>query len=156
MFRSKEKSPGQRGKTAEAAVKKYLESVSAAVAEFDFGRIPDARSAGGRFPSTVADFDFYRKIKGVGHFGMLDAKEVAHDFRLPAKNFKPGQMGKMEKRRLAGGIVVVAVLHTTSGKWRVPNFSWMYERSGTPSWDLSEFPLFNDVGAALRSVALLS
>lgn len=147
----KNKSVGQRGKVAEKAVHKYLEALSQSVTEFDYSRIYDARSAGGKFPSRAGDFEFYR----AGHFGLLEVKEIQSDFGLPAKNFGAGQMGKLEKRRLAGGEIVVLVLHTPTGLWRRPRFEWLYERAGQPSWDLSIWPLYATVAQALSGVQAL-
>ncbi len=147
------KNPGQRGKVAEKKVRDYLEALSGEVAEFDYSRIYDARSAGGKFPSRPGDFEFYRLLTGdIAVHGLIEAKEVAHDFRLPAKNFRAGQLGKLQKRELAGGLILVLVLHTTLNKWRRVPFNWLFVRAGDPSWDLSPFKLYDDVAQALKSI----
>jgi hypothetical protein len=141
---------GQRGKVAEAAVRKYLERLNTRFSNFDFERKYDARSAGGRFPSQAGDFSFYRRgIANEVLHGLIEVKEVAHDYRLPKKNFE--DLGRPEKRRLAGGIVIVVVLHTTTGYWRLPPFDWIYARADKPSWDLREFQVYETVAKAFNT-----
>jgi hypothetical protein len=150
------KSPADRGKEAEKAVQKFLTDLSNRVAQFDFSRIYDARSAGGKFPSRPGDFEFYRKMfDGSAVNGLIEVKEVAHDYRLPAKNFKPGQLGKLRKRQLAGGRIIVLVKHTPTGRWRRPEFDWLWERSGDPSFDLRDFCEYGTLEAALNNVTVM-
>lgn len=129
-------SPGQRGKAAEKKVKQFLEALGSAHADFDWERKYDARSAGGRFPSQVADYGFFRPAV----HGLIEVKEIEHDFRLPAD--KLAQLPRLRKRVLAGGLAVVLVLHTTLSRWRMVPFEWLWERRVQPSWDLSSFPLY--------------
>lgn len=137
---TKKPNPANRGKEAEKEVRKILEKFSAKWAAFDYERMYDARSAGGRFPAQVGDFSWFCGIPHNYKFGVIEVKEVEHDFRLPSKNFS--QVPKCRKRQLAGGVIVVLVNHTTTGLWRMPPFQHFAENAGAPSWDLSGFPTF--------------
>lgn len=123
---------GQRGKSAEADVRKHLEYLKQFKHDFDFERKYDARSARGRFPSQAGDYGFY--LPGV--HGLIEVKEVAHDFRLPQKNFSKDQIARCRMRELAGGIIVIIVKHTTTGLWRIPPFSMFRDYPTAPSWVL--------------------
>jgi hypothetical protein len=136
LARKKNTDPGQRGKYAEKKVKEFLTALGDAYADFDWERKYDARSAGGRFPSQVADYGFYTAFA----HGVIEAKEIDHDSRLPAG--KLSQIPRLFKRQLAGGVVVVLVLHTTVDRWRMVPFNWLCARRSQPSWDLSEFPTY--------------
>lgn len=127
---------GKRGKFAEGKVRKFLDDLGNSSADFDWSRIYDARSAGGRFPSRPGDFEFYRP----GIHGLIEVKEVNHDYRLPSKNFKREQIAKLRKRQLAGGSIVVLVYHTTSKLWRYVPLQHFIEHLKEPSWVLEEFP----------------
>lgn len=130
---------GQRGKFAEGEVRKLLERQSNAHAAFDYNRIYDARSAGGRFPGQPGDFGFYRTEA----HGLIEAKEIGHDHRLPKD--KLAQLPKLHKRQLAGGTIIVLVFHTATELWRMVPFKWLWDRRTQPSWDLSEFPTYVDL-----------
>lgn len=132
---SKKKAIGSRGKYAEGKVRDYLKARSDAVATFDFERILDARSAGGRFPSRPGDFGFYTPLC----HGLIEVKEVDHEFRLPHKNFSTEQVGKLRKRQMAGGYILILVYHKPSKLWRHVEFEYLEGREGG-SWDLSEYP----------------
>jgi len=134
---------GQRGKAAEKVVHKILDKMNSEVANFDYSRIYDARSAGGRFPSRPGDYELYYN----GIFGLIEVKEIAHDYRLPEKNFPAEGRAKLRKRQMAGGRILVLVYHSTTGKWRTaPLASFV---GGVPSWDLSTVP-FCDPEAEIR------
>lgn len=145
-----------RGKRAEAALQKHLTKLKDREGSFDFQRQYDARSARGRFPAQVGDHLLFRRRPGpnverqglleptqyVFH-GALECKEVHHNFRLPSKNFGAEQIGKLRRREMAGGIVIVAVFHTTNMKWRFPPFSVFRDNPAAASWDLSDFPTYD-------------
>lgn len=132
---STRKKLGSRGKYAEGLVKTYLTGRSETVASFDFERILDARSAGGRFPSRPGDFGFFSPM---GH-GLIEVKEVDHEFRLPHKNFSVEQIGKLRKRQWAGGLIIILVYHKPTKLWRMPELEFFEKREGG-SWDLTEYP----------------
>ncbi len=136
-------SPGQRGKFAERKVHEWLQKVDRQVVKWDFERIGDARSAGGRGAKTVVgDFSFYSTTC----YGVLEVKEVAHDFRLPARNVP--QIPKLRKRFLAGGDCYIVVYHSTTKKWRrIPVMDLEVKTTG--SWDLSHYPEYDSVEEAL-------
>lgn len=136
-------SVGDRGKYAEKKVKEFLEGMSKAKLQFDWERIPDARTAGGRFPARAGDFAIYTPT----YHGLIEAKEIEHDSRLPKD--KLPQLAKLHKRVLAGGLALVLTYHTGRGFWRAPDFEFLWEGRGAPSWDLSEFPTYPTCGEAL-------
>jgi hypothetical protein len=134
-----------RGKYAEGKVREYLKVVGLGNKDFDWERKYDARASRGRIPSQTGDFGFY----SMGQFGVIEAKEVHHDFRLPKKNFDPEKWGRLQLRRWAGGSVIILVCHMTTKLWRMPDFDFFLARRDQPSWDLSEFPTFKKVSDAL-------
>lgn len=125
-----------RGKTAEALVKKKLASLESA--RQAFARWPDARS--GSFAVALADFLIMRD----GRMTLLEVKEVAHDFRLPHENLGLGQIGRMRAWTSAGAQSDVLVYHSTTKLWRVADIHWFYENyrkvdddgKKVGSWDL--------------------
>ena len=139
---------GKRGKYAEDEVRKYLERINREVVAFDWHRVLDARSAGGRFPAQTGDFAFFApRLHGV-----IEVKEVAHDYRLPSKNFNVKQINRLRKRALAGGLVVVLIRHSTSKVWRRVPLPFFVERLNAPSWDLGAFEATEDLASLLEDV----
>ena len=125
-------SRGTRGKYAEKKVREYMESLKEKHIGFDFERVSDARSAGGRgAKKVVGDFLFFSP----GVHGVLEVKEVNHLFRLPAKNLT--QLPKLRIRELAGGRCLIVVYFKPAKLWRV---SWAkdMENKTTGSWDMTE------------------
>ena len=138
---------GQRGKSAEAQMQKHLQHLDQTLLHFDWLRLPDARTAMGRGTAMPGDFEAFMPMSHL----LLEVKEVAHDFRLPAKNV--GQLPKMRKRTLAGGHCFLIVYHSTTKKWRrIPVMELEVKTTG--SWDLSEYEQYDSVSQAL-SVELL-
>lgn len=138
-------SVGERGKSAEAMAREFLVYLDAIIQAFDFERNYDARSAGGRFQSQVGDFNFYSPER----FGSLEVKELAHDYRLPAKNFKKEQIARLAKRELAGGLILVPVYHSKLKRWRLPPFDLFRDNRDLPSWDLRPYPTYLTLRDAL-------
>lgn len=138
-----------RGKSAEADVRKYLKAYDEKHQDFDWHRVPDAHSAGGRFNPVVYDFAFFRP----GVHGGLEVKEVKHACRIPHGNFGEQQVAKLWKRQLAGGVIVVIVYHSTSQMWRVTDLTRFRVRTGG-SWDLSDLYEFHSCKDALDSLRL--
>jgi hypothetical protein len=151
----------QRGKRAEADLRKYLELVARKRADFVFERRYDARSAGGRFPSQAGDYGFYcgaplgmeRPFYSIN--GLIEVKEVDHDYRLPQKNFSDKRINRCTLREHAGSEIYVLVLHTTTHLWRTPPFAIFRDDPTAASWDLSAYPTFDSIELALRSVPSL-
>ena len=125
-----------RGKYAEAQVKKKLASLESA--RQAFARWPDARS--GSFAVALADFLIMRN----GRMTLLEVKEVAHDFRLPHENLGLGQIGRMRAWASAGAQADVLVYHSTTKLWRTAEIHWFHENyrkvdddgKKVGSWDL--------------------
>lgn len=135
-------SAGNRGKYAEDKVRAILKSQES-LADFAFHRFPDAHA--GSMVSAPADFMFMRD----GTMTLLEVKEVAHDFRLPHKNFDPAQVARMRMWRAAGAKANVLIYSSTLQKWRYIGLSFFLNRptiaeNGRPigSWDLSEHDTF--------------
>lgn len=151
LEQKKAKKQGQRGKAAEAAVRSELE-VLGEMSDFDWSRIYDARSARGRFPARPGDFEFfYPEVHG-----LIEAKEVEHDFRLPKKNFEDGQLARLRKRQMAGGEIVIVVYHSTTKLWTYVELEWLRHRQDLPSWDLSSLPKYKTCSDALRCSEVLN
>lgn len=135
---------GNRGKSAEKEVQKFLEAYDRKVAAFDWERKYDAHSAGGRFQRQTGDFAFYMP----GFFGTIEVKEIEHSFRLPRKNFDTDQVAKLRKRQMAGGHIIVLVYHSKDDLWRSPFFGTFLKCDGA-SWDLSNIGTYPSAAAAL-------
>lgn len=138
-FARPNKAIAQRGKKAEADVKAVLDSLQARLSTFCANRQYDAKSAGGRFPAQPADFQWFFLNQGKPRSGLIEVKEVAHDYRLPKKNFNVDEIARMRRRLLAGQRCTVLVRHTTTDQWRSVPLTYFIERLGQPSWDLSGF-----------------
>jgi hypothetical protein len=137
-------SKANQGKAAEAAVQDYLKAYDRKVMAFDWSRNYDAHSAGGRFQRQTGDYQFYMPAM----HGVIEVKEVKHDYRLPHGNYAEEKVAKCYKRMLAGGKILVLINHTTTGMWRLPPFSVFRKREGG-SWDLSDFKTYESAAEAL-------
>lgn len=135
--------PADRGKYAEKKVHDWLKKVDAQTTTWDFQRVSDARSAGGRGAKTVVgDFEFFAP----GVHGVVEVKEIKHDFRVPAANIT--QLPKARKRMLAGGLYWIVVFHRTTNLWRRVSANDL-EIISRGSWDLREYPTYERVEEAL-------
>jgi penicillin-binding protein-related factor A (putative recombinase) len=139
-------SAANRGKKSEADVNKFLAAMGNRLAIFDWHRVYDARSAGGRFNAQTGDFAFYTP----NAHGIIEVKEVDHKFRLPNKNFDKAQIAKCRKREMAGGKIGVVVNFTEAKKWALVPLNYFYNRLDQPSWDLTEFIKFDSGAKALE------
>ena len=140
-FKPDKPKTADRGKAAEADVQKVLDSYSAADAQFDYLRLPDARAAMGRMKAMPADFEFFTPTC----HGLLEVKETEHDFRLSRS--KVTQLPMMKKRALAGGRCFVVVFHSVAGRWRRVDAAHL--DPGASSWDLSGYPTHPSAAEAL-------
>ncbi len=143
-FKPDKPKTSDRGKPEEKEVQGVLERRSAARADFDFLRLPDAKSAMGRVKSMPADFEFFSPS---GH-GLIEVKSTEHDYRLSRD--KVSQLPMMRKRILAGGRCVILVHHSMIGKWRRINIGMLDPTA--PSWDLSTFTTYDSAEAALKGL----
>lgn len=160
-------SPADRGKHAENELKKYLKRLESSHMDFTWNRNPDAHAAGGRFVPVAGDFQAFMKltlsnegcvhlpfalkslipndVKGY-HFSrnfIIEAKELKHDFRLPAKNYSSDKIARVEKRVRAGTEAVVLICHwpkTDKEFWRLVPHEVFTDQS-KPSWDLRPYPV---------------
>lgn len=134
---------GSRGKLTENRVHEYLKLLDSQNVHWDFQRVSDARSAGGRGAKTVVgDFEVFAP----GFHGVIECKEINHDFRIPCKNIT--QLPKARKRILAGGAYWIVVYHRTTNKWRcIPAEELEVITRG--SWDLREYPAYDSLEEAL-------
>ena len=138
-------SAADRGKRAEKAVSTYLAKWAESSAKHDWHRVYDARSAGGRFAAQAGDFAFYTTKA----HGLIEVKEVDHEFRLPKKNFDNDQIAKLRKRELAGGNICVLVHFTKVNRWVLPPLNFFYTNLSVPSWDLTNYLGFETAKEAL-------
>ena len=144
-FKTERSEKADRGKAAEKEVQKFLEDCSATRADFDWERLPDARSSMGRVAAQVADFAYFFTH---GH-GAIEVKTVAHDFRLARA--KVTQFPKLMKRHRAGGRCLVLVYHSTLLRWRKVPVHLL--DPSAPSWDLRAFEEHPALAGALKGFA---
>lgn len=141
-----------RGKSAETATQKYLEVWQAGHPGREYNRLVDSKAAGRIIKAAAADFEFYYlNASGTSTFGLLEVKETQHEYRL-ARDKLP-QLPRLRKRSKCGGMCLVAILHSSTGKWRVVSAPHLAVTGDKGSWDLTEFALHDTVGAALDAWA---
>lgn len=150
MAEFKKASAGERGKWTEKQVEGELKYLNGKFASFCYERLPDARAARGALKASLCDFLFWWK-RDTDHkvSGLLEAKETEHDYRLPKD--KLGQLARMRKVRLAGGVGVVIIYHSGLSKFRIAPLEF-FDGEIPPSWDLRPLPLFNSVAEAMDSM----
>ena len=119
-----------RGKEAEALVKKHLTELSKQ-AHTTFYRFPDAR-AGSR-QTAPADF----MLVHAGKLILLEVKEVDHSFRLPHKNLS--QVPSLRRYEMAGAVGIVLVYFKPEKAWRVAPADYFLKVEGG-SWDMRDIP----------------
>lgn len=130
---------GTRGKYAENKVKEVLEKLALKMG-FAYYRIPDARE--GAKKEAPADFMTSEREGHYSQLTLVEVKEVAHDYRLPKKNFESAQRARMRMWEAAGAEGWLLILHTNLNKWRklpLNYFDGDFSESG--SWNLEEIPL---------------
>lgn len=161
-------SAADRGKTAEKAVRTILKAIKNKNLSFDWNKNPDAYAAGGRAQPVAGDFQAF--VNGSLHKAesgnwlwvaqtggipaprnfIIEVKEVKHDYRLPYGNYSEDKVARVQRRVYAGTEAVVAILHTTTGLWRlVPQAVFTVREEGKGSWDLRPY-LHVDINSALR------
>ncbi len=136
LFKSKASKSANRGINTQEVIGGILERISSRNADFDYLRLPDARAAGGRLSAMPADYEFFAP----GVHGLIEVKEVKHDYRVPRKNVP--QFGKMLKRELAGGKCFLVIYHSTINKWRMVRVDKLSKDD--PSWDLRSVTAWGD------------
>jgi hypothetical protein len=165
----------ERGKWGEGEVRKALVDMAKADAHFTFNRVLDARSAGGKFPGQVGDFQWFTQLPRTTLNGVIEVKEVEHAKLLPFKNLSTDSFARMKVRQLAGSRILVLVAHryeevvllkgssvgmsvalnpaksSSVTVWRALPLSAFADRSVGGSWDLSYSPPV-DFKQALRDL----
>lgn len=139
----------ERGKWAEAEVRKVLSDMEREVAGFCFNRIPDAH--GGYMQPADADFQWFLDTgygvvsvapnTGPGtetpvpfwedapvypaytRNGVIEVKEVEHLTLLPHKNFSADKIARVVRRSMAGCDAIILVAHKLKGM-RKPDVTW--------------------------------
>jgi hypothetical protein len=143
----------QRGKYAEQKVRDWLSQHAKDKVNFCFNRILDAHSARGMMANPQpGDFQWFADPFDGPRNGLIEVKEVAHEFRVPHKNFAVDQVGRMRIRKLAGSEPLVIVCFKMEGKpihWCCPPFEFFEQREGG-SWDLREFSYHSKVDTILE------
>lgn len=159
-----------KGKYAEGKIRAFLEMWKGKIAGFTFNRILDAHSSKGAMSNPQpGDFQWFHdsgvraNVAGFAHpfkltrNGLIEAKEVEHDFRLPYKNFGIDQVGRMLIRQMAGSEAIVIVCHRKpeerGAMWRQVPLDFFRERPGPTfgSWDLSHFPATANLNEILEA-----
>lgn len=139
---------GQRGKVAEKMAQAALDQMNSDFQCFAYERLPDPRAAGGRLAAALCDYLIWYKGKSIP----LEVKSIKHAYLLPKKNLS--QHAKLKKVALAGAWPHVLVYHSELKKWRIMPIDFF--TFNVPSWNLSEFPLFDSVHAAFLSLEIFS
>lgn len=161
-----------RGKKAEAKIKQILKDIENKNFTFTANKNPDAHAAGGRAQPVAGDFQAFKdgcvwfdatqgrlawspeesenKIDSYPcqRSFIIEVKETKHDYRLPHANYSEDKVARVMKRVHAGTEAVVAILHTTTGLWRLVPQAVFAKREGG-SWDLRSHEHV-DINAALR------
>lgn len=129
------------GKQAEDAVKKIIERLNQTRLDVAGERIYDARSAKGRAHGQPGDF----RLVVQGRPILIEVKSMAHDYRLPSRNFSDGQLARLHRRELAGYEVFIVVFHTRSKCWRCVPLAGLRDQWYGTSFDLQPFPNFDNL-----------
>lgn len=140
LLTSNKKAEGarDRGKAAENTVRDVLQVIKESQSSFDYQRLYDAYSAGGRFPPQIGDFLYF----STQSHGVIEVKELNHEYRLPQKNFARKKFPALERREQAGGRTWVVVHHKVGDFWRCPPFAFFKESPDAASWDLRQFQTY--------------
>jgi hypothetical protein len=140
------KALAERGKSTEETVKTYGEREEKARGmKFHWEKIPDARTAGGRFKPVAGDFRF----SYLGRYAIVEVKEVKTSVdRLPGGNFSRDKIARCYRHHLAGAITVVVIHYTRVDKWVVVPVKHFFDNV-LPSWNTREFPSFSSAAEAL-------
>lgn len=142
-----------RGKKTENEVHKLLKAWEAAQPCREFNRLIDTRAAGRVVKAAAADFDFFqgptRQRHGSQH-GLIEVKEVKHDFRLPVKNVS--QLPRLVRRAQCGGYCVVLIFHSTTKLWRAVPALYLHENRDGASWDLRGQPTYPSARIAMQDL----
>lgn len=132
---------GVQGKEAEDAVAEFLADL-ALNKIFDYERNYDARSSSGHnLARRCGDFTWYMKYRDAAMHGVIEVKETNSTTSLPYANFENHQIGKLLRRKFAGGNAF-ALIHiganTETPSWVWASVEWLQANrtEERKSWDL--------------------
>ena len=126
-------SRANQGKEYEKQVQDYLRKLAAKHADFDWLRLPDARTSMGRIGKMPADFEIFSTH---GH-GLVEVKSIDHAFRLP--HAKLTQIPKMKVRAMAGGFCIVITYFKKTKTWRGFQVTEETKNLKSGSYDFREY-----------------
>lgn len=139
----KKEAIGDRGKSAEKAVKDVLDRWNGNL-HFAYFRLADARAARGRLTAQPGDFVFFAGSTA----GIIEVKSTEHSSRI-AKD-KISQLPVLHKLHEAGAKSLIVIHHSVLDQWRaVPAH---YLELGKTSWLLDDYPLFDTPAEAMKSL----
>lgn len=160
-----------RGRFAEGKVQAFLTEWKGLVKGFTFNRILDAHASKGAMANPQpGDFQWFldtgfkvypRGVPDGAHAadyakpytrnGLIEVKQVEHEFRLPCRNFMPDQVARMRMRSWAGSEPLVLVCFHPSPRvtmWRAAPLEFFDVRPGPKpengSWDMSEIDAYTE------------
>lgn len=138
-----------RGKKAEAETQKFLESWAFERPDREYNRLVDSKAAGRTIKAAPADFEFFRSLSpDTGVFGLIEVKQTEHEYRL--ERTKVTQLPRLRRRAKCGGLCLVLVLHSTIGRWRVVDSTYLATSGDKGSWNLQKHTSHPTPGEALE------
>lgn len=136
--------PHQVGNEVEGMVESVLKKWNSSL-KFAWARLPDTKAARmNMLQAQPADYIY----RCGSHAGFIEAKGLAHSFRLPRGNLS--QLPILHKWELAGSDDVILVHHYFFGEWRAIDPRLL--KTDVPSHDLSEFQTYSTAEEALKSM----
>ena len=136
-----------RGLKAEKEMAKFLEGWAKGHPNKEANRLTDSKAAGRTIKAAAADFEFFILNAGLRLHGLIEVKQTEHEYRL--NRDKVPQLPRLRRRSNCGGISIVAVLHSTLGRWRVLDADVLAHTGDKGSWNLSEVPSYKTLADAL-------
>jgi hypothetical protein len=99
------------------------------------------------FRGSAGDYTYFH----TGGHGVIEVKQVAHDFRLPQARTSTPTSSVCIRKRAARRRPSASCWSSTPprSKWRLVPFSFFLERANQPSWDLTEFKQFESAKAVM-------
>lgn len=129
------------GKETEKIVESFLKERNTSQT-FAWHRFPDAKAARGAMAAQPADY----LVVSAGRCFLLEVKALKHAYRLPKD--RVSQLPTLHKFDMAGSGTLILVHHYTEGVWRLVSAAEL--EIGLPSWDLREYPVFNNIFEAME------
>ena len=138
-----------RGKDAEACVRQVLEAIMTANPEFDYQRLPDARSCMGRIPQQIGDYLYFMQCEdNTKVHGVIEVKQVKTGYRLARSAFPQWPM--IKRRAKTGAKSFVLLFTKETGTWKIAPYSWLVKNEPEKgSWNMAVLPTVSDLHQAL-------